>query len=323
MRNLGNNISKILLKMKVDKLARSFLNKKCSVLMYHGVVPDDCPINAWTLVKENEFRKQMDFLNRYYKVVDIGDLFMGLQDNDSGKPRAVITFDDGYRNNYSIAFPILQEYNFRATIFVCSGLLGQTEMAWYDKVIYAIQRSSCTSMAIGNVNFFFDSPNPSRRWDMIQELLTHLKMESEEERSQQADNIVRHLNVPLDQSECFELMSAEEARSLYGSGLVSIGSHTAYHEILTSISLSQAEDTIHESIRDLELLIGDAVHYFSYPNGNYNDEIISLLNAASITHACTTNSGIYSRRNSPYKIPRIGIGGYDTIDRFATKICGL
>jgi peptidoglycan/xylan/chitin deacetylase (PgdA/CDA1 family) len=321
--SLTGAISTIAIKFKIDSLYRFINRKKIAVFMYHGVVPDDCPIDSWTLVRENEFRKQMNVLSKYYEVVPIGHIEESRYLPYKGKkPRAMITFDDGYRNNCSVAFPILKEYGFPATIFICSGLLNQKKMAWYDKVIYSIQRSSCNQIEIEGKNFSFHHSDRSKRWDLINLLLTYLKKKNEYERNILVDDIENALDVPLDQNECFFFLTDEDVRDLHKSGLITIGAHTANHEILTNVSIIRAEETIRKNLSDLESLINDPVYYFSYPNGNYNNGILKLLSSTPVKAAFTTISDIYSNRYSMFEIPRVGVGGYDHLEHFIMRSCG-
>lgn len=302
-----------------------FLNrKKVLVLMYHGIVPDNCPIDAWTFVKESEFRKQMDILAQYYDVVPINRIKeVEFPTSGRNKPTAIITFDDGYKNNYTHAFPILKEYGFPATVFVCSGLINKKDIFWYDKVIYSIQRTSCEHIDIGNKRFSFKAADTSKRWDRIQELLTYLKTKNKEERTEIVEALVNFLHAEEDQQEYFILLSFEEIHELQKSDLVTIGAHTTTHEILTGVSIEFAERIIADTVNDTKRLFGENEIYFSYPNGDYNRDIFRILHSHSIELAFTTVNELYAGQKSRYEIPRIGIGGYDDIATFSKQISGL
>lgn len=88
------------------------------------------------------------------------------------------------------------------------------------------------------------------------------------------------------------------------------------HEILTSVSLAQAEETIRTNLADLESIIGDKVRFFSYPNGSYNEEVLKLISSTSIVAAFTMVKGLYSEQYNDFEISRIGISGYDDITHF-------
>jgi peptidoglycan/xylan/chitin deacetylase (PgdA/CDA1 family) len=298
-----------------------FLNReKILVLMYHGVVSENCPIDAWTLVRENEFRNQMNILAKWYDVVNIESIVHhGHLIQETCRPRAVITFDDGYKNNYTTALPILEEYGFPATIFICSGFLNKMEMAWYDKVIYAVQRSYCSYLKVDATMYFFHASDKVKRWDSIQTLLGYLKTIEASEREAFVEGILEKLKPPFDLSDIFHFLSYDDVRALHESGLITVGAHTARHEILPQLSIEKAMATIQESLNELEGIIGKPIHAFSYPNGNFNNEIMKCLSLLGVHSAVTTFSDLYSTKYRPLEIPRIGIGGYDSIDRFIMK----
>lgn len=97
------------------------LNYQIPVLMYHSI-DGDCNI----CVSKKRFYQQMEFLNRFkYKVISPDELVDLINKKSKQKKLVVITFDDGYENNYTKAFPILKKYNFPATIFVIVNKIGQ------------------------------------------------------------------------------------------------------------------------------------------------------------------------------------------------------
>jgi peptidoglycan/xylan/chitin deacetylase (PgdA/CDA1 family) len=110
---------------------------------------------------------------------------------------------------------------------------------------------------------------------------------------------------------------------MHRAGVVSIGSHTHRHEILTQVSREQARETISRSLTELEAMTGAPCRTFSYPNGDFNPSLIDLLGELKIRCAFTTVKAFWSRRDHPLAIPRIGIGGYDSRDRFAAVVSGL
>ncbi|MFH1388269.1 MAG: polysaccharide deacetylase family protein [Patescibacteria group bacterium] len=97
--------------------------KGISVLMYHSVAHN----NVFFTVKPEMFEKQMRYLkNRDYNVIKLSDLVNLLESNEElPKKTVVLTFDDGFEDNYTNVFPILKKYNFPATIFLITGLVNR------------------------------------------------------------------------------------------------------------------------------------------------------------------------------------------------------
>ena len=95
------------------------------IVMYHKVEPN--PSGQADTVSPDIFHRQMDFLKtRGYRVISLDDLVRGIKaGHPPGRKTVVLTFDDGYENNYTQAFPLLRRYGFPATIFVSPDFIGE------------------------------------------------------------------------------------------------------------------------------------------------------------------------------------------------------
>jgi peptidoglycan/xylan/chitin deacetylase (PgdA/CDA1 family) len=318
-----------------DRLGVNWLRRRfrqgIAVLMYHGLLPDDAGIDAWTMVRAAEFRRQMRYLEQRCDFVSMPDLLAAgsagrLAAARSGKPRVMITFDDGYRSNYTLALPILAELGIPATVFVATGFVDTRDSFWYDKVILALQLSRTRSLDLRGAQLgVFDLPvSPAeRRWDAIQRVLSALKTLDLEPREKLAEEIRVNLRVSDSDLELFVALRGADVTALHRSGLVHIGSHTDRHEILTQASPAAAEATICTSLDKLRALTGENCRVFSYPNGDFNDELMGLLRRLGVEFAFTTRRELWSAACSAHAIPRIGIGAYDDAPRFAALASGL
>lgn len=106
---------------------KKFLNKyQCIVLTYHRVRDDH--IEPDISVNSNLFVKQMQYLKAHYQIVSLDEAMLCLDDNyDLSNDKVSITFDDGYRDNFKTAFPVLDELDITATVFIISGLIGKRD----------------------------------------------------------------------------------------------------------------------------------------------------------------------------------------------------
>ena len=104
------------------------------ILMYHHV--DTVSHDGTNNVLLNNFSRQMEFLHRLsYNVISLEELVKGIKANKKfPRNSIVITFDDGYKNNYLYAFPCLKKYNFPAIIFIPSDLIGQKNLLSWDEI---------------------------------------------------------------------------------------------------------------------------------------------------------------------------------------------
>jgi len=307
---------------------RWFLKQDIVVLMYHGVIRDDAPFDSWTQVRESQFMAQMEYLKKNYEVVRLADIEKNTSNQRRAKkPRAIITFDDGYRNNYSVAFPILKHIGFPAIIFPATKYIGSKELFWFDKVISAIQVSDCKGIDLRYMNlrnYLFPLGNRSHRWDAIQILLSDLKAIDTFSRQKAVNSILK--TCPFDADKMVEhlgVLSDKEMLEMSQSGLVEFGSHTHGHEILTQIPQEEAQQTIVLSLEFITGQTGKVAKALSYPNGNYNSNIKEILKKNNIRYAFTTMNGVWHACSDQLEIPRIAIGGYDKKWRFMSHLHGF
>jgi peptidoglycan/xylan/chitin deacetylase (PgdA/CDA1 family) len=111
------------------------MNPKVSVLMYHQVGNfKNIKAHGATYCRLNRFKTQMWWLKTMgYHVISLDEALSGLRGEvDLPAHSVVLTFDDGYLNFYDHAFPILQQYDFPATVYVVSGLIGK-DASWLEK----------------------------------------------------------------------------------------------------------------------------------------------------------------------------------------------
>lgn len=104
------------------------------ILMYHHVKPGT--IKELNTVTPKSFERQMKFLSKYgYKVLSL-DEYMAIKKNGGKFSRnsVVITFDDGYEDNYIYAYPVLKKFNFSATEFIISDLVGKKTLLSWDQI---------------------------------------------------------------------------------------------------------------------------------------------------------------------------------------------
>jgi peptidoglycan/xylan/chitin deacetylase (PgdA/CDA1 family) len=311
-------------------LLRRFRDDEVAVLMYHGIASDASPIDAWTLVREGEFRRQMEYLRSRCEVLTIDQVVSGRSGTASQRGarrrKVVITFDDGYRSNFRLAFPILTELGLPATIFVATGFVGTQKTFWYDRVIYAIQRSRCRELDLRAWNlgtFQITAGGPAERWSDIQAALTAIKTQGFDGQQTIADHVGKALDAVLGEDDLFAPLERDDIATMHASGGVAFGSHTHRHEILTQASLQSARETIATSIAELQGILGERCRTFSYPNGDFSRELIDLLAQMHVDHAFTTEKAFWTRNTEAHSIPRLGIGGYDSMQRFAAMVSGL
>lgn len=102
------------------------------ILMYHSINPTPNPWIKSLIVSPDNFERQMRFLKEQrYNVLPLAELARLIKEKQKLPPKAIaITFDDGYKDNYTYAFPVLKKYNFPATIFIIINEVGRPSLPW-------------------------------------------------------------------------------------------------------------------------------------------------------------------------------------------------
>jgi peptidoglycan/xylan/chitin deacetylase (PgdA/CDA1 family) len=206
----------------------------------------------------------------------------------------VITFDDGYRDNFDLVYPILTALSLEATIFLATGVIGTDRLLWHDRVFRAFNETKKPVLRefIPEVEIV-SLEDPAHKEAGLNRILGYLRSLGPEHRDKHIDELEDKLGVEESESPTRLMLSWEEVRQMQQSG-VSFGAHTVTHPILTRISTDRAEWEIVESKRELEERLQSEVKAFAYPNGRQGDFDTStkeILKEAGFTCAVTTMFG--------------------------------
>lgn len=298
---------------------------KFVVLMYHRVLQDGDPyipyIQPGMYVRQSSFEKQLQFLADSYQIVSLEQMLQLIATGQASDDRqyCVVTFDDGWRDNYQYAFPLLKKYSVPATIFLTASFVGTHRFFWHEKVskLFYLARtrtpappsivpSSDDGDAAGAqlLRQILSSESSATVVDAAIEGLKSLPVARIEEI---VTGVAAKLGISLENERT--MLSWEEIREMGRNG-ISFGSHTCEHRILTQVELPEAAWEIRESMTKLrsEELDLNYVPVFCYPNGRYNEDIRSLVSDAGYAAAVTTKLGRQSRDlKDPFTISRIGV----------------
>lgn len=298
------------------------------VLMYHRVLRDGDPyipyIQPGMYVRASSFEKQLQFLTENYQIVSLQQMLELIETGQASDTRqyCVITFDDGWRDNYQNAFPLLKKYSAPATIFLTASFVGTKRLFWHEKVsrLFYLARSSRTGLSSSLdpaaddaasallVRHIFSAESSETAVDAAIEGLKSLPVARIEA---VVEALAARLGIGLENERT--MLSWEEIREMGRNG-ISFGSHTCEHQILTQIDLADAGQEIAASMTKLRGSDLNYVPVFCYPNGRYNEDIRSLVIEAGYSAAVTTTLGRQSRvMKDPFTIARIGI--HDDIAR--------
>src|SRR5215471_6751618 len=259
----------------MKSLAR-FQRTGIRILAYHRVLPalsetgrpfifDEGVISATT----KSFYRQMDYVRRNYDVISFKDL-LAIEEERNAPPRRplIITFDDGYRDNYTDAFPVLKEFGMPATIFLATGHMSRTSLFWWDQVAFCFKRTEKPEIVLEEIS---TDPLPlgsdGERRHAIESVLSWMKGIPETRRACFTIELPHALGVavPSDIADGMHL-SWDEIREMADHG-IEFGSHTVTHPVLSNVDDDRLEKEVFESKKAIERELGREAIVFSYPVG--------------------------------------------------------
>lgn len=292
------------------------------LLMYHRVIDDPFSeleyAQTGTAVSRSAFEAQISFIAKRYTVLTAGDYVEKLRTGQSLSGKcAVITFDDGWLDNFEIAYPILKSHKVSATIFVCTGFLNTTDKFWFHEILHSIkwQRLNSDQLAEAIMRFQTDKSVESNVRDLLAATLPQdelidsffnlaksLGADQLEELSSKLMKVTGRQDATWNQRRF--IMNWDELRAM-DAQIVEIGSHGQSHRLLTSIPPADAKSEIVESKTSIESNLGRKVRTFAYPNGTYDENIKRIVKESGYEGAFAVGGS--AEQLDLFAISRIGV----------------
>lgn len=281
------------------------------ILMYHRILPIDDPRyhieEPGMVVAPETFDMHLQEIKRYFTVMRLKDWVERKQSGDQLPLKAcVVTFDDGWLDNYEFALPLLEKHQVPATLFAVAEKIDTSFQFWPNMVMWLLFNGGTDYLKqdelLGSV--YPDQGSPNREFAAL--YIRRLKQFSDQDIFAALDAI--HKKTNLLQSMPRALMNWNELKQMQASGWVDIGSHTCSHKRLTHHLGSQ--ELQHEIVQSRDLLestLEQKIHLFCFPNGDYNQSALDMVKA-TYKAAVTTQKGIVSNNNfSLHELKRIGL----------------
>lgn len=286
------------------------LRRGDAILMLHRVVADDraaaLPHRRSLQVGVASFERMLRWLATRFDVVDLETM---LTRPGTRRPRVALTFDDGWRDNADVAWPVLKSLDMPASIFLSTAYIGGTRCFWWESLGELLWRGEPAAVAVlakhlaaaGLPGLPADLPASSR--STTKSLRIAAWLESLKELP--ADRLTAL--AALDAASAPHAMDWPQVQAMEASGLIRFGAHGHSHAILTGLS----DDAVREEVRLSRAAV--AAHcraplpVFCYPNGNHDARVMRIVAEQGYRHALSTRRGWLTGGNA-YSLPRIGIG---------------
>jgi len=313
------------------KMFRLWNKGRLAILMYHGVTDQSLPV--WAQVQKDEFELQMQYVSENCKPISFEQAVKYIRGKIKFPDNSVvITFDDGFKNNFTSAYPILKKYNIPATIFITTSMVDKDNqyegMIWPDYVQSLFLETNKTKIEISQLKTGILPLNTVQdkiaAKNNICSLLKRIP-------SDQKYKLINWLKEQLDvasfsqKSNLFLGLSWDEIEQMDREGLISFGAHTINHEILSQIPTDRIHHEIMGSKEIIEKHLDKKITLFAYPNGqpeDFNEEAKRIV-VKNFQAVPSSIEGLSGHDDDLYLLRRLPIGNDTTLWQFKLHLAGI
>jgi peptidoglycan/xylan/chitin deacetylase (PgdA/CDA1 family) len=261
------------------------------------------------VVRERTFEQLLAHLKQNYEVVSLNDRFSG----NPVKPRIAITFDDGWEDTGTVAFPLSLKYQVPIAVFVCPGLIGKRAPFWPERVIGLLRSASlspqrkaqfCNVCQLRSVQL-----EPSFRFQDEEKLVSELKKlhpGSLQQLLTDFDQLAAEWEAHISADPLESTLDWPALANLSAQG-VTIGSHSQNHPILTRLAPTDITAELMLSKQEIDRRLGGHCKFFAYPNGSWSHQARELVRQSGFACAFINTPGIWTRHTDPWLIPRANV----------------
>lgn len=284
-----------------------------SILYGHRVMTDEVMSNpddprvvtGHTSVSEVECA--IKTLSKHYEFISIGDAVEQIKSGQVKKESVVLTFDDGFRDNFVNLLPVLKKYNVPATFYINASVIGSNKNLWFQAVInyfYAIKEDK---IFIDENQTEYDLSSSKKRYQAAFDFMQYIQ---NNKHPTEFYSVIEKLagDKCLPSAEDFH-MTWDDLKQLADEPLITLGAHSYRHFPLGYCDEELSEYEIKTSIEKLEQELEMDIKHFSFPRGHredFNDFHIKVLRENGIDSATTTLRGVNRNGQDLYEIKRIG-----------------
>lgn len=311
------------------------LSPKAIILLYHRIA--DVEIDPQLLcVSPAHFSEHMQVLREFYHPKSLADIYQEKKAKHFPNQSVMVTFDDGYADNFLVAQNILTAFEIPATVFVTSSMVDNKKEYWWDELERVFLSPNPLprqlELEINNeiISFEFASELPGstfKAWNVLSQshrysrqdaylfLMDFLRKSNFITRENLLSEIFAWAGLDRNTGRLNNLsVSSKLLSSLPKNGFIDVGAHTVTHPLLSSLPQSEQESEISGSKSDLEKILDRPICTFAYPfgeRGDYSEDSIRSAREAGFSCACSNFSGLTTWLTDPFQLPRYIVRDWD------------
>jgi peptidoglycan/xylan/chitin deacetylase (PgdA/CDA1 family) len=291
----------------VSALGRRFRPKNGALILYGHRVEDNDEGYLQGL-RPSWLSEQLDYLSRHYQFLPLSKLLDCYEQKQPIPPNSVvITFDDGFRDNFTNAYPILQQYHVPATVFLVTGCVSSGDLPWPQKMGYLFQKTKVDTFCHVTTD---EKPvrlrSPQERdlaRKIVWKVLEHMPRV---ERDRNIEELSKLLDVEAPRD---RMLTWEQVETMRKGG-IEFGAHTFSHPWMALQSPEEARMEMEASLYDIQNRLGITRPPFVFPGGSFTPELVKM--AISVGFRCVVQPRVSVRVNSlevndQFSLSRVGL----------------
>jgi|APMI01.1.fsa_nt_gi peptidoglycan/xylan/chitin deacetylase (PgdA/CDA1 family) len=284
------------------RIERCMSQPTLSVFTYHSFCIGKTPLGFPSL-SVAMFDRQIEFLKKSYRLVSLSEGLRSLEVGNSHQPMAAITLDDGFSDNYHVAWPVLVRHGVPATVFVATDFIDQRRVPWPTRlqdIVNAISwRKNRDAKFADDATYRqyqveLRSLPAEARFDALERIAVEHKVTSLPDRPSMTWNQMREMH----------------------KGGVEFGSHTVFHGLLPFLTDNEVKFELEESKRRIEQELQCECRYFAYPNGDHSERDHAFMRDLGYGAALTQDFGANPSGSDPCSMLRIEVPFHDPLASF-------
>lgn len=293
----------------IRKIYKLFYPVWGEILMLHRVV------NQRSILIDNRLmeitpqfleKAVLEYKKKNYQFVSIDDVYkMAVEKKHPRQKFVCFTFDDGYTDNYEIAYPIFKKYNIPFAIYITTDFPNLKAILWWYVLEDIIVANN--EVQLGDGSYYKCNTNELKNetFRLIREKIFELKQENFRK---EFNNLFCNYNYSFDEKIVDNVLNWEQIIQLSKDPICTIASHTKNHYALDNIENNQLlREEIYDSKNEIEQRIKQDVSHFAYPYGRTNREVLEAVKDAKYKTALLANGGKIRRDVQLFELKRLSL----------------
>ena len=335
MKQLKKIVFKILDFSQLPRIGRYLSRKKVIILTYHSFTDqtsfEDIEDYQDMRLNVENFKKHLRLLSSHYNVIPIDQVVAHYSEGTEIPDNSVvITIDDGYQGVYDFAFPVLRDFRMPATFFLSTDFVNCKDLLWHDRVAYSLNTTHepNVNLSIGGENITLMLGTKAQKLESARRLFPILKSIDRDSFRDAVEQLEfktgSGLSLEGELPSIYASVDWGQVKEMMGSGLISVGSHTTSHMILTRCSPETAAKELYDSKRIIEQETGRSCELFCYPNGtikDFDERTVEQLKGCGYSCALTTIPGMNTEGADVFQLKRLSAPPH--LSEFSVTLAGV